>query len=172
MRPWPPSLRATTLRARRLRAGFPRYRRRSGVDFPLFPGPSPRPFTVVFVTRRPLAIVSGLTLGDYLLWDWSLTHNHDVLAVVAGLTLPPLALAWLWLLMLTLVRFTARTSRRSSQRAAGRRARSARAPLPETAEPASDAGYGERPAAPAAQPGAPTGAPAPIAEQPSRRIAA
>jgi hypothetical protein len=118
------------------------------------------------VTYRPLAIVSGLTLGDYLLWNWSLNHNHDVLAVVAGLTLPPLALAWLWLLAVTLVRFTARTTRRSSQRAAGRRARSARAPLSETAEPGEAAGDGEQPTA--EQPAIPaTGA-----GQPSRRVAA
>jgi hypothetical protein len=125
------------------------------------------------VTYRPLAIVSGLTLGDYLLWDWSLKNNHDVLAVVAGLTLPPIALAWLWLLMVTLVRLTARSTRRSSQRVAGRHARSARAPLPETAEPAGDAGYGERHGAPAGAPApAPGASPAPTAEQPSRRIAA
>jgi len=124
------------------------------------------------VTYRPLAIVSGLTLGDYLLWDWSLKNNHDVLAVVAGLTLPPIALAWLWLLMVTLVRLTARSTRRSSQRAAGRRARSARAPLPETAKPAGDAGYGEQPGAPAGTPAAAPGASATTAEQPSRRIAA
>jgi hypothetical protein len=128
------------------------------------------------VTYRPLAIVSGLTLGDYLLWDWSLNHNHDVLAVVAGLTLPPLALAWLWLLAVTLVRLTAHTTRRSSQRAAGRRARSARAPLSETAESGETAttgeavGHGERPTAPAAaeQPATPAAS----AGQPSRRIAA
>ena len=120
------------------------------------------------MTYRPLAIVSGITLGDYLLWDWSLKNNHDVLAVVAGLTLPPIALAWLWLLMVTLVRLTARSTRRSTQRAAGRRARSARAPLPERAEPADASGYGEQPAAPTA-PGA---SPASTPKQPSRRIAA
>ena len=122
------------------------------------------------MTYRPLAIVSGLTLGDYLLWDWSLNHNHDVLAVVAGLTLPPLALAWLWLLAVTLVRLTARTTRRSSQRAAGRRARSARAPISETAESGETApqasGDGEQPTV--EQPAIPaTGA-----GRPSRRIAA
>jgi hypothetical protein len=136
--------------------------------FPLFAGPSPRPFTVVPVTHRPLVLVSGLTLGDYLLWDWSLNHNHDVLAVVAGLTLPPLALAWLWLLMVTIVRLTARPTRRSSQRAARRRVRSARAPLSETAAAAEVAGHGEEPAAP----DAPAAASTPTAEQPSRRIAA
>lgn len=123
------------------------------------------------MTYRPLAIVSGLTLGDYLLWDWSLNQNHDVLAVVAGLTLPPLALAWLWLLAVTLVRLTARTTRRSSQRAAGRRARSARAPISETVgsgetAPPAETGDGEQPTA--EQPAIPaTGG-----GQPSRRVAA
>ena len=118
------------------------------------------------MTYRPLAIVSGITLGDYLLWDWSLKNNHDVLAVVAGLTLPPLVLAWLWLLAVTLVRLTARTTRRSSQRAAGRRARSARAPVSETAKPGEAAGDGEQPTV--EQPAIPaTGA-----GRPSRRIAA
>jgi len=124
------------------------------------------------VTYRPLAIVSGLTLGDYLLWDWSLKNNHDVLAVVAGLTLPPIALAWLWLLMVTLVRLTARSTRRSSRRAAGRRARSARAPLPETAEPAEAVGHGEQHGVPPAAPTAPGASPATTRKQPSRRIAA
>ena len=43
------------------------------------------------MSRRPLVFVSGLTVGDYLLWNWSLNGNHDVLALVSGLTLPPLA---------------------------------------------------------------------------------
>jgi hypothetical protein len=138
-----------------------------------FAGPSPRPFTVVSVTHRPLVLVSGLTLGDYLLWNWSLNHNHDVLAVVAGLTLPPLALAWLWLLAVALVRLTARTTRRSSQRAGGRRARSARAPLSgtETAKPGEPAGHGKRPTAPAAAAEQPA-TPATGAGRPSRRVAA
>ena len=45
------------------------------------------------MSHRPLVFVSGLTLGDYLLWNWSLNHNHDALALVSGLTLPPLAVA-------------------------------------------------------------------------------
>ena len=129
------------------------------------------------MTYRPLAIVSGLTLGDYLLWDWSLKHNHDVLAVVAGLTLPPIALAWLWLIMLTVVRLTARSTRRSSQRWAGRGARPARAPVSETAESGEAAGYSGQHDVPAAEPAAPAGPadpadPATTEEQPSRRIAA
>jgi hypothetical protein len=64
------------------------------------------------VSHRPLAIVSGLTIGDYLLWNWSLNGGHDVLALVSGLTLPPLAAAFLWLIALTGARLLARTRRR------------------------------------------------------------
>jgi hypothetical protein len=71
----------------------------------------------VLVSHRPLAIVFGLTIGDYLLWNWSLNANHGVLALVSGLTLPPLAIACAWLLALTAARLLARTSRE------GRRAR-------------------------------------------------
>lgn len=61
--------------------------------------------------HRPLAIVSVLAGGDYLLWNWSLQNNHDVLALVAGLTLPPLAIALIWLLALNAVRLLARVAR-------------------------------------------------------------
>ena len=59
--------------------------------------PSPTPFTVLHVSHRPLVFVSGLTVSDYLLWSWSLGGNHEVLALVSGLTLPPLAVGCLWL---------------------------------------------------------------------------
>jgi hypothetical protein len=62
------------------------------------------------VSHRPLATVSGLTIGDYLLWTWSLNANHDVLSLVSGLTLPPLAIALVWLLAVTVVRLLARSS--------------------------------------------------------------
>ena len=45
------------------------------------------------MSRRTLVFVLGLTVGDYLLWSWSLNGNHDVIALASGLTLPPLALA-------------------------------------------------------------------------------
>jgi hypothetical protein len=64
------------------------------------------------VSHRPLVLVFGLTVGDYLLWNWSLGANHDVLALVSGLTLPPLAVACLWLLALSLARLLARMTRR------------------------------------------------------------
>lgn len=77
------------------------------------------------MTYRPLAIVSGLTFGDYLLWNWSLNNNHDVLALASGLTLPPLALACLAMLALNVVRLLGRSTMRSRRRAAlvGARAR-------------------------------------------------
>jgi hypothetical protein len=77
------------------------------------------------VPHRLLVFVSGLTVGDYLLWNWSLSGNHDVLALVSGLTLPPLAVACLWLLAMSAARLIARTARRPSGRA-GRSARGER----------------------------------------------
>jgi hypothetical protein len=79
--------------------------------------PSPKPFRVQPVSYRPLALVSGLSFGDYLLWNWSLNTNHDVLALISGLSLPPLALAWAWLLALSLIRLLGRSSRRSRRAA-------------------------------------------------------
>jgi hypothetical protein len=73
----------------------------------------------VFVSVRPLVFVSGLTLGDYVLWNWSLNHNHDVLALISGLTLPPLGVACVWLLALTAMRMIARFGRRSVRAGAG-----------------------------------------------------
>lgn len=64
------------------------------------------------MSRRPLVFVSALTVGDYLLWNWSLNGNHDLLALLAGLTLPPLALACLWLLTLGVARLIGDATRR------------------------------------------------------------
>jgi hypothetical protein len=75
------------------------------------------------VSNRPLVLVCGLTVGDYLLWIWSLNGNHEVLALVSGLTLPPLALASLWLLAIGAARLLAASGRRSAVRAAARRRR-------------------------------------------------
>ncbi len=65
----------------------------------------------MLVSHRPLVFVSGLTVGDYLLWNWSLSSSHEVVALVAGLTLPPLAVATLWLMALSLTRLLARFAR-------------------------------------------------------------
>jgi hypothetical protein len=73
------------------------------------------------VSLRPLVFLTGLTVGDFLLWNWSLNGNHDVLALASGLTLPPLAVAFLWLLALNLARLVALTARRPTARRRGRR---------------------------------------------------
>jgi hypothetical protein len=65
------------------------------------------------VSHRPLALVSVLAAGDYLLWNWSLNGNHDVLALVSGLTLPPLAIACIWLLALSVMRLLAHSVNRA-----------------------------------------------------------
>jgi hypothetical protein len=84
------------------------------------------------VSPRPLVFVSGLTFCDYLLWNWSLNHNHDVLALVSGLTLPPLAVATVWLLLLGFARLLARLARGTAGGAArGRAHDAARAPAAE-----------------------------------------
>lgn len=56
------------------------------------------------MSQRPLVLVSGLTVGDYLLWNWSLNANHAAIALISGLTLPPLALATLCLAALAIAR--------------------------------------------------------------------
>jgi hypothetical protein len=88
------------------------------------------------VSHRPLVFVSGLTVGDYLLWNWSLNGSHDVVALVSGLTLPPLVLACVWLLALSVGRLLARYTRRSAGRTLRRRAGGATAPGPAQASTA------------------------------------
>jgi hypothetical protein len=85
------------------------------------------------VSHRPLAIVSVLTLGDYALWNWSLGANHEVVALVAGLTLPPLGIVFVWLGVLSLGRLLARSTLRSRTRA--QRALEALRQAPEHARP-------------------------------------
>ncbi len=84
--------------------------------------------------RRPLAIVLLLSLGDYLLWNWSLSGSHDVLGLIAGLTLTPLLIALFWLLFLGTTRFIADTTRsarvRSDARARALQRRASAQPLP------------------------------------------
>jgi hypothetical protein len=52
---------------------------------------------------RPRALVSllVLTAADYALWDWSIAEGHDIVSLVAGLTLLPLAAVSLGGLVLT-----------------------------------------------------------------------
>ena len=63
------------------------------------------------MSHRPLALVYGLKLGDYLLWNWSLSGGHDVVALISGLSLPPLVVACVWLLALSGARLLARSAR-------------------------------------------------------------
>ncbi len=86
--------------------------------------------------HRPVALVSVLALGDYLLWDWSLQGNHDVLALISGLTLVLLAIALIWLVALNAGRLLAHlvhrpvTQRGAPAAAASRSARRSGAPVP------------------------------------------
>jgi hypothetical protein len=72
------------------------------------------------VSHRPLVFLSGLTLGDYLLWNWSLNNNHDALALASGVTLPPLVVASVWLLALSVMRVIARSRRLRGMHATAR----------------------------------------------------
>ena len=108
------------------------------------------------MSHRPLVLVAGLTLGDYLLWNWSLGANHDLLALASGLTLPALALAFMWLLLVNFGRLLARSGRRprsaagaGSSRAGRARMEDRRTERPLRAHPsgAGGAASGEEPAA-------------------------
>jgi hypothetical protein len=118
------------------------------------------------VSPRPLVLVSGLTAGDYLLWNWSLNAHHDVPALVAGLTLPPLAAASLLMLVLGLARVLGRSANRatvarSATRAQYRRSR-ARPNLRDAPAAGRDPGVEPATAAAGREPEA----------QPSRKLAA
>lgn len=64
------------------------------------------------MSHRALLTVFALTVADFVLWHWSLGANRDVLALVSGLTLPPLVAALIWMLALNLARLLARGARR------------------------------------------------------------
>jgi hypothetical protein len=53
-----------------------------------------------------------LASGDYLLWNWSLNGNRDILALIAGTTLMPLVIAIAWLLVVSVARFLAEVAQR------------------------------------------------------------
>jgi len=75
------------------------------------------------VLHRPLALASGLTVGDYALWNWSLAGNREILALISGLLLTPLAIAFVWLLVLSVMRLLAHTAQRPRSRQAAARRR-------------------------------------------------
>jgi hypothetical protein len=110
------------------------------------------------VSHRPLVFFSGLTVADSLLWNWSLNSNHDVLALVSGLTLPPLAVASLWLLSLTVARLIAHVARRPNRGTARRAVAVGRRHTRRRRQPAAGTGGGsplEEPAAAGTASGAP-----------------
>jgi hypothetical protein len=79
------------------------------------------------VSPRPLVSVSALTIADYLLWTWSVSTNHEVISLLAGLTLLPLLLAAISLLVLHAARrLTERARRRAAQAVAAHEAAAAR----------------------------------------------
>ena len=76
------------------------------------------------VRLRALVFLLVLTAGDYLLWDWSIAEGHDIVSLVAGLTLLPLAAVSLGGLGLTGVRlFGLLLGRSSTSTLAGRASR-------------------------------------------------
>ncbi len=80
---------------------------------------------------RSLAVVGVLALGDYLLWNWSVGANHDVVAQVAGMTLIPLLIAFTWLAVVAAARLLAHAAQLpkagAGARAGGGAGRDARA---------------------------------------------
>jgi hypothetical protein len=69
------------------------------------------------VRLRALVLLLVLTAGDYLLWDWSIADGHDILSLVAGLTLLPLAAVSIGALVLAGGRLLGFALGRSSTRA-------------------------------------------------------
>jgi hypothetical protein len=70
-----------------------------------------------------------LTAVDYALWDWSIADGHDIVSLVAGLTLLPLAAVSLGGLALTGARLVGLMLGSSSARARSRvRTHARRAP--------------------------------------------
>jgi type II secretory pathway pseudopilin PulG len=72
--------------------------------------------------QRSLAVVGVLALGDYLLWNWSIGANHDVVALVSGMTLIPLLIALAWLLLVAAARLIGHVAQRPKASAAVARA--------------------------------------------------
>lgn len=74
---------------------------------------------------RALVFLLVLTVADYQLWNWSIADGHDILSLVAGLTLLPLgamsvaqlALAGTRLMGVVFGTSTARSRRHAHERA-------------------------------------------------------
>lgn len=83
---------------------------------------------------RALLLLLPLTTGDYLLWDWSVASSHDVLALISGMTLLPLAVLSFGLLAVGTLRLLALSLRRSTTMV--RSVNPARSKRPATRRPA------------------------------------
>ena len=68
----------------------------------------------VRVRYRALALPLALTGGDYVLWNWSLASGHDIVALIAGVTLLPLVALSGGLVGVAALSLVARLARRSS----------------------------------------------------------
>jgi hypothetical protein len=73
------------------------------------------------VRLRALVPLLVLTVVDYALWDWSIADGHDIVSLVAGLTLLPLAAVSLGGLVLTSTRVLGLLLGRSSRSARAER---------------------------------------------------
>ena len=87
------------------------------------------------VSNRSLALVVALTGGDFLLWNLALGANNTVLALIAGLTLPPLVAACALMLALTATRLFSRIRAPGIPAAARQRATRRRPPTTVRAAP-------------------------------------
>ncbi len=74
------------------------------------------------VRLRVLLLLLVLTAGDYLLWQWSITGAHDILSLLAGFTLVPLAAVSAGRLVLTGAQLASRVVGRPFATARGARA--------------------------------------------------
>jgi hypothetical protein len=88
--------------------------------------PSQPPYNLRPVRLRALVPLLVLTGVDYALWDWSIANGHDIVSLVAGLTLLPLAALSLGGLVLAGVRLCGLLLGKSGPRA---RAHARRAPV-------------------------------------------
>ncbi len=88
--------------------------------------PSQPPYNLWPVRLRALVPLLVLTSVDYALWDWSIANSHDIVSLVAGLTLLPLAALSLGGLVLAVARLCGLLLGRSAPRAS---AHARRAPL-------------------------------------------
>lgn len=71
---------------------------------------------------RALVFLLVLTVADYMLWNWSIAGGHDILSLVAGLTLLPLGAVSVGQLALAAARLMGVLFGRSSRTARSKRA--------------------------------------------------